>query len=114
MTERIASYLHQKELRNIQKEKNPPPPSTEIYHLVIFPIVKEPQDIIEPGVKSLSAQQFSPKRILVVFALEDRAEEKVKEEVLGIAKKYQHHFLDIMTVIHPSGIPGEAAVKGAN
>jgi len=114
LPQQIASYIHQKELRNIQKEKNPPPPSTEIYHLVIFPIVKEPQDIIEPGVKSLSSQQFSPKRILVVFALEDRADEKIKEDAFAIAQKYRHHFLDIMTVVHPSGIPGEAAVKGAN
>ena len=112
--QRIVSYIHRKELRNLQKEKNRPPPSMEIYHLVIFPIVKEPRDIVEPGVKSLSRQQFSPKRILVIFALEDRAEEKIKEAAFAIAKEYQHHFLDILTIVHPSGLPGEAAVKGAN
>ncbi len=86
----------------------------DIRHLVIIPIVKESREIIEPGISSLSRQKFPGHQILVVLAVEERAEERIQQEALEIASYYRKKFLDCTLVMHPDGLPGEARVKGAN
>jgi hypothetical protein len=110
----ISFFVYKQELKKLGKSGNPPPLSRDIYHLVIFPIIKESRDVVEPGIKSLSEQDFPAERILVVFALEERADAKIKDSVLALEKKYKDHFLDTLVIVHPSDLPGEARVKGAN
>lgn len=112
--EHLSIYLHKKELRSLRQSHPLPPASKDIYHLAIYPIIKESKEIIEPGIKSLSKQIFPSARMLVVFALEERADEDIKKEVALLEKKYKKYFWEVLTVIHPSDIPGEARVKGAN
>lgn len=85
-----------------------------IHHLVIYPIANESTHIVEPAIKSLTTSQFPAERLLVVLAVEDRAEEKIKMGAEEIRKKYQSHFRELLVVFHPDGLPGEARVKGAN
>jgi len=91
-----------------------PPASKDILHLVIFPVVKEGADIIGPALEAVARQNFPTRQIMVIFALEERAESTVKQDVSAVTQKYAAHFKDCFTVMHPSGIPGEAKVKGAN
>ena len=91
-----------------------PPPSSEIYHLVLFSIAKESKEIVEPGIESLAHQTFPPKRILVVLAVEERAALSVKEGIKTLQRKYNDSFFDLLIAVHPEGVPGEARVKGAN
>jgi len=86
----------------------------KIHHLVIIPIVKEPRQIVEAGVKALTEQKFPAKQILVILALEERAAEATRASALEIQKTYRDHLLDCLVVVHPDGLPGEARVKGAN
>ena len=102
------------ELTLLQKNKNPPPASKEIYHLVIYPVVKEKKEVVEPGIKSLCQQDFPTERMVVFFALEERADELVKNDISILAEKYQSTFYALKTIVHPKDSPGEAAVKGAN
>ncbi len=88
--------------------------AADIYHLVIFPIVKEGPDIIEPAVQALCQQQFPTRQMVVVFALEERAEEHIKQGVITVEKKYKDRFWACFTAVHPEGLPHEAKVKGAN
>ena len=111
---RLSLSIQKKELEALKKSGCPPPFSKDIYHLVIFPVIKEPAEIIELGVDSLSRQSFPINRMLVVFALEERAKEEIKKDVFALEKKYKNKFLEIMTVVHASDLPGEARVKGAN
>ena len=110
----LSLRIHLSELLALQKSRTLPPKSEDIYHLVIYPVVKEAKEIIKPGIKSLSEQEFPSGRMLVVFALEDRAAEKIKKSVLALEQKYKIKFLDVLTLVHPTNVPGEAAVKGAN
>ncbi len=110
----FSAWAHERELRKLLDSKDPPAQSKDIYHLVIFPIIKEDQAVIEPTIRAISLQQFSPKKIIVVFALEERAKDNIKEGVFAVEKKYKDSLLDCFTVQHPSDIPGEARVKGAN
>lgn len=110
----FAWKRHHEELEFLKQTDQLPPPSEEIYHAVLYPIIKESRDVIEAGIESLSTQSFSSKRILLVFALEERAEAEIKDGVYALQKKYRDRFLDVMVEVHPDNVPGEARVKGAN
>ena len=110
----FSKWVHRQELKRLLDSGQWPAPSRDIYHLVIFPVIRESQDIIEPAIKAISQQQFPTQQIMVIFALEDRAPEAIKHGVHAVQNKYKPLFLDCFTVIHPAGLPGEAKVKGAN
>jgi len=111
---KISLWLHKRKIAHLKYGGSLPPQSSEIYHLVIFSVVKESQEIVESGIESLAHQKFPPQQILVVVALEERAEESVKKGIQAIQAKYQKYFFDFLISLHPDGIPGEAKVKGAN
>lgn len=90
------------------------PPSGAIYHLVIVPVINEMKDVLEPGILEIKNGKFPAKRILVLIALENRAQEKIQAGVREMQQKYQSDFLDFLVTVHPDDLPGEARVKGAN
>ncbi|MBI4394676.1 MAG: glycosyltransferase family 2 protein [Candidatus Omnitrophica bacterium] len=111
---KVSLWFHRRKLEVLKRSRSLPPPSNDIYQLVIFSVAKETQEIIEPGIRSLTQQKFPPKQILVVIALEERSKDPVKEGAYQIQTKYRSSFLDFLVVLHPDGLPGEARVKGAN
>lgn len=110
----FSAWAHERDLKNLLDSQMLPALSKDIYHLVIFPVVKEQREVIEPAIKAISRQKFPAKQIIVVFALEERAKDNIKEGVFAVENKYRDFFFGCFTVEHPSGIPGEARVKGAN
>ncbi|MBP6343893.1 MAG: glycosyltransferase family 2 protein [Candidatus Omnitrophica bacterium] len=114
----LARYFswknHHLQLETLNTSGRLPPPSNEIYNTIIIPIAKESTEIVEPGIESLTKQSFPGKRILVVLAVEERAEQSVKKSMLDIQNKYRSTFLDVLVFVHPDKIAGEARVKGAN
>jgi len=112
--QRISSKIYRRQLEELKASKSLPPKSRDIYHLVIFPVIKEDRDIIEPAVEAIARQHFHPKQMVVVFALEERAKPEIQEAVFRLEKKYKNAFLDCITFVHPAAIEGEARVKGAN
>ena len=111
---KFTAWVHRKELEALEKSGSPPPASKEIYHLVLFPLLQETREIVEPGVQSLLSQWFPSKQILVVLAVEERASAEVQRGAGEIQKKYRDELLDFLVLFHPDGLPGEARVKGAN
>ena len=112
--DRYATLLHKKEVEKIQSLGIERPLTKDIYHLVIIPVAKEPKEVIEPGIISLSEGTFPPERIVVVLALEERAKETIKKDTEEVRKKYKNRFFDLIVIVHPDGIVGEAKGKGAN
>ncbi len=106
--------MHQRQLIKLKESKEYSALSKDLYHLVIFPIIKESKEVIDPAIKAISRQQFPSKQIIVVFALEDRAEDVIKKGVYDTESRYKSFFYNCFNVVHPSDIPGEARVKGAN
>ena len=106
--------IHLDHLDRLIKSKILPPPSKDIYHLVLFPVIKEGRDILEPAIEAISRQNFPHKRIAIVFALEERALPNIQMAVHELVGKYKNNFLDCTTVVHPAVVAGEARVKGAN
>ncbi len=85
-----------------------------VRHVVIIPIANEGSDVVEPSLRSLSAQTFDRARMIVVLALEARAPESVRAEIEALAERMRADLPDLHVVLHPDGLPGEARVKGAN
>ncbi|OGX51958.1 MAG: hypothetical protein A2267_08975, partial [Omnitrophica WOR_2 bacterium RIFOXYA12_FULL_38_10] len=110
----LSNYIHKKELLNLRKCDSLPPPSKEIYHLVILPVAKESKEILEPSIESLRSQNFSLKQLVVILALEERAPKEIKDALMSLEKTYKNIFMDFIIILHPSDIPGEARVKGSN
>jgi hypothetical protein len=112
--EKISLLFHQKEVRSLKIAGGRRPLSEDIYHLVIIPVAKETQEVIEPGIVSLAEGTFPPKQIVVVLALEERANEEVKGGAGKVRDAYRDKFYDMLIIVHPDGIAGEARAKGAN
>jgi len=85
-----------------------------IYHAVILPFYSEDVETIEKSIISLIESDIDLKKMIVILAAEGK---RGKEAVL-IAKeiegKYGQSFVHFLTTIHPDGIVGEMAGKGAN
>jgi len=107
-------FLHFRQVMAFRNAGLRPPPSGEIYHLVIIPVIRESRDIIEPGIAGIVKGDYPSERILVVIALEESAPEQVKADVRKVAELYRKDLLDLFVSVHPGNIPGEARVKGAN
>jgi len=112
--QRISHQIHLGQLNKLASSQNPPPASGSIYHLVIFPVIKEGRDILEPAIEAISRQNFPLKQIVIVFALEERALPPVQQAVYELEKKFKDVFFNCIVVLHPAIVPGEARVKGAN
>ena len=110
----VSNWVFQKEIQKLKESESFPPPASAIYHLVIVPAFKETLEVLEPGVRSYAQGNFPAKQMLIVLAVEERADEKVKTAAEELRKKYKNVFLDFLVVLHPEGLSGEARVKGAN
>lgn len=84
-----------------------------IWHIVIIPNVKEPVTTLERNIKSLLAQNFSLKNIVVVLAMEERAREFDSEKAAQLQRKYQRRFGKFLVTWHPL-LPGETIGKHSN
>ena len=110
----FSLMVHKKELRLLKETGASQPLSKDIYHLVIVPVLMEPREILEPGIRGLTQGSFPSSQVLVVLAVEDRARDQVKRGTEEIREKYASSFLDFLLTFHPDGISGEARVKGSN
>ncbi len=86
----------------------------DIRHVVILPIARETEEILDPGIRALSLQSLPTEKILVVLAVEQRATPAVHQSAESLVEKYRRYFMDFLVVVHPDGLEGEARVKGAN
>lgn len=110
----ISNWICSREVQKLEESGLPPPSSKDIYHLVIIPMVKEARKIVEPGIESHLKGSFPPENIIVVLAVEERAQEEVKRSAMELQEEYRSCFYDFLVTIHPENLPGEAGVKGAN
>lgn len=112
--EKISQYVFLKEIETLLQEGTQPPLSTDIMHLVIVPVIKEAREIVEPGIECIAKGHYDPKKVTMVIALEERADEKVKASIFKLQHQYRSFFYEFLVAVHPEEIPGEAKVKGAN
>ncbi|HNX68934.1 MAG TPA: glycosyltransferase family 2 protein [Candidatus Omnitrophota bacterium] len=111
---RLILNSHLRDLEMLKTRGKVPPLSSDIRHLVVVPVIKESEAVIEANIASIAKNTPLTRQIVVAIALESRAADEVKEGVRRVVAKYRGEFLDLLLVEHPEGLPGEARVKGAN
>ncbi len=86
----------------------------DIYHLVIFPMYKEPYQIVKETFDALVKNNYPLKKFIVVLALEDRAGEEPKETARKIEEEFGNKFFKFLITVHPADLSGEIPGKGSN
>lgn len=89
-------------------------PYQEHYQLIVFPFYKEPEEVIEAAIKGLLESKYDLGKFIVVLAAEERAGEEATAVAHKMAEQYGDKFGHFLVTVHPDGLPGEIAGKGAN
>jgi hypothetical protein len=87
---------------------------TDIRHLVIFPMAKEPYAIVRESFASLARANYQKEKFLVVLAVEERAGEDARAVARSIEAEFSKQFGKFLVTVHPDGLPGEIPGKGSN
>src|SRR3990172_9079981 len=86
----------------------------KIRHIVVLPAYKEPLHILERTISSLKNQTLPTKQIIIVLALEEREDEKERNNKTKILKnKFDGVFGNFYTTIHKLRV-GETIGKHSN
>jgi len=86
----------------------------DIYHLVVFPVYKEPLEVIRPSFQSVVDNDYPKNRMIVVLSCEERSGEEGKKVAQAIKREFGNKFFKLLVTFHPDNLPGELAGKGAN
>jgi cellulose synthase/poly-beta-1,6-N-acetylglucosamine synthase-like glycosyltransferase len=85
-----------------------------LQHLVIFPFYKEPIEVAEATIVSLTRVRYDKKKISVVLAAEEGGGAEAQSIAKTLKEKYGDEFADFLITTHPAKVPGEMAGKGSN
>lgn len=86
----------------------------KIEHLVVFPMYKEPYEVVKESFGSLHHANYLKEKMMVVLAIEERAGEFAKDVAEKIKKDFEGRFGKFLITVHPADIPGEIPGKGGN
>lgn len=105
---------HLENLETIASSKLIFPRPSELYNAIIMPAYNESFEVIEPSIEALIDTTYDKKRLIVIFAYEERGGEDIAKTALRLQKKYRDWFHSFHVVKHPSDLPDEIIGKGAN
>ena len=86
----------------------------DIYHLVIFPMYKEPYSVVKESFESLTKANYPNDKFIVVLGTEERGGEADQEVARKIKDEFGEKFFKFMVTTHPADIAGELPGKGSN
>lgn len=114
-SEEIGYAQHVENLRLVAaSEEGYFPKPSEVYNALIIPAYNEPYEVIEPTIQSVIDTTYDKKRMIVVFAHEERGGEQMRKTAKRLKQKFKDSFHTFETVEHPKGIPNEVIGKGGN
>jgi hypothetical protein len=85
-----------------------------IIHLIILPTYNESLEVIRPSILSIIQDGYPTEKMIIVFAIEERAGQEALERAKAVEKEFSDQFYDFLITSHPDGIVGELKGKGAN
>ncbi len=86
----------------------------DVYHLVIFPMYKEPYEVVRESFESLLQTNYPKDKFVVVLATEARAGAAAQETARKIEAEFGNVFFKFLITTHPEDLPGEIPGKGSN
>ncbi|MDD4900589.1 MAG: glycosyltransferase family 2 protein [Patescibacteria group bacterium] len=87
---------------------------SEVVHLVIFPTYDESLEVVRPSFEALLKDGYPTDKMIMVFAIEERAGEAGREKARAIKQEFGGKFKHFLVTTHPDGLAGEIKGKGAN
>lgn len=85
-----------------------------IYHLIIFPMYREPYEVVRESFEHLASVNYPKDRLIVVLATEEDAGEAARDVAERITREYGSTFGKFLVTRHPRNLPGEIRGKGSN
>lgn len=101
-------------VRRLMETKAEIPDYASIYHVILLPAYKEDMRVLMDAVNSVKAADFPLDRLIVVVAFEEREGANAQLKAEELYKTYSGVFFHLLATFHPSDLPGEKPVKGAN
>jgi len=86
----------------------------ELYHLIIFPMYKEPIEIVRDSFRALINADYPKDKMIVVLACEERGSETVRKIAKIIENEFGKKFFKFLITFHPQNLSGEIAGKASN
>ncbi|PID32598.1 hypothetical protein CR956_01620 [Candidatus Saccharibacteria bacterium] len=90
------------------------PKPSEIYNALIMPAYNEDIEVIEPSIQSVLDTSYDKKRLIVVFAYEERGGPEIDKTAKILQQRYRDKFHSFHIIKHPKGIKNEVVGKGGN
>lgn len=87
---------------------------SDVYHLVILPMHREPYEVVRESFGSLAKGNYPLEKFIVVLATEESAGSEAAETARKIEAEFGPKFFKFMVTSHTSGLPGEIPGKGSN
>lgn len=87
---------------------------SDLLHVVIIATVNESREVLEPTIQAVLDSAYDPKKIILVFAYEERAGQATEDRVQELLNLYGPKFRYAMMCGHPANIPNEVIGKGGN
>jgi len=112
----IAAYRTYKSVTSIDwfERIKELPDSGKIHHLVMLPTYKEEVAILQEALRALQRSKYRNDRFIVVLGGEEGDEENFRRYASIIKSEFDGVFKKLMFTVHPRGLKGEIAGKGAN
>jgi hypothetical protein len=83
-----------------------------VRHIIIVPVVNEPEAVLRDSIDSIINQTFPSKQISLVFTVEQKYSEEAISRIKKIIGEREKNLSSLMFFVHPAGIPGEAKGDG--
>jgi len=87
---------------------------SDIYHLIILPMYKEPYEVIKESFTALIRINYPKDKLMVILATEERAGLPAQETAEKITQEFSDKFFRFLITVHPANVPGELPGKGSN
>ncbi len=85
-----------------------------LYHLVIFPMYREPYSLVRESLLSLRRVHHPKDKMIVLLATEEAGGEESLATAALIREEFQNDFFKFVVTRHPRGLAGEIPGKGSN
>lgn len=87
---------------------------SEVYHLVVLPLFREPLPIVRGAVEALAKVRYGRERMWVTLAVEEAGGAEDVAHANAVRDEFAKEFAGFHVAVHPAGLPGEIPGKGSN
>lgn len=103
-----SKQLKTLDFKTLPDQTNLPANLNQVYHLIFYPIYKEPYELIKSSFQSIINQDYPhPQNIIIVAAVEERAGQEQKKLIRKIISEFKDSPVQIWEIYHPDNLPNE-------